>query len=164
MRDLLDIILGNSFLMVVIIGAIFKFLKAKGEAEETQKKASEKAQPNQKKKDEVDWKQIFGLEEVFEEQKVPEKPKTKKESSPKLTNQYIEKYDEVKRQNRGTKKKENDQSPIYKDDITKAKNELDIDFSKITKHDAMKGVIWAEVLGKPRAKNRHRSYVSQQKG
>lgn len=160
MGDLLELILGNSFLMIVIIGAIFKFLQAKGGAEETAKKANETTQQAKRKKDEVDWKQIFGLEENTEV-KEAKKTKIKKESPRKNVNQYMEKYEEVRRKELNTKRKENHQSPIYKDDITKSKNGLDIDFANITKHEAMKGVIWAEVLGKPRAKNRHRSIGNQ---
>jgi hypothetical protein len=46
-------------------------------------------------------------------------------------------------------------SPIVKGDITSQANQkIDLDFKNISKQDVVKGVVWSEVLGKPRSRQK----------
>lgn len=160
MESLLEVIFGNAAVLFLVIGAIVSFFNKKSTVDEKSKETQTK-QKQPKKTEEIDWKQIFRHEEntptEHTEKEVLSFDQPHEVSSP---NEYMKKYEEVKQKNSRSKVVDS-RSPIYKDDVTRSKPDLEIDFSNISKHDAMKGVIWAEVLGRPRAQNRHRSFANQ---
>ncbi len=167
MNQLLDLIFANPFLVILIVGAIFSYLK-RGNEQEARREARKtvpKAEPvSEESNQEVDWREIFRQEEA------PQPPTRKEEpvqsysyhEQPSVSedvqrrNELLEKYEKAKRNKEAAKQIERKQiqSPVYAGDLTATKVQLD--FSKLTKEDAIKGVIWSEVLGKPRSKGSYR--------
>ncbi|RXI99401.1 hypothetical protein DS745_14310 [Anaerobacillus alkaliphilus] len=171
MNQLLELLFANPFLLIIIVGAIFSFLKRGREQEaqrETRRPSAPKAHPvsDESSRNEVDWREIFMQEEA-------QQPPTRKvqpvqsysyNESPSVSeevqrrNELLEKYEIAKRNKEAQKQKELSikDSPVYSGDLTANKNKINLDFSNLTKEDAIKGVIWSEILGKPRAKGSYR--------
>lgn len=159
----------ESILIFLIIGAIMNFLQR---GKEPQGKRSPQ-RPNapagtETQQDEVDWREIFRQEartkspqpKKLEEQTYTytevEKPTLSKAKS-KQSNGKVESYEKAKRNKEKVTADElkSKDSPIYKDDITTQKN-VKLDFTNISREEAIKGVVWSEILGKPRAKGSYR--------
>lgn len=162
MGQLLDMVFSNPILMFLIIGAIMSFLQ-RGKEQEAQKETRKNASPigKGKKRDVVDWR------EIFRQEATPPTPKKRveqtytyteqQEHSPSPNNELLEKYERAKRNREATKKYDEKlkNSPIFKDDLTQSEK-VQLDFSNISREEAIKGVVWSEILGKPRAKGSHR--------
>ncbi|MCT8139679.1 hypothetical protein H1D32_19370 [Anaerobacillus sp. CMMVII] len=164
MEDLLRIFT-NPILLFFIIGAILNYLKKGNEQEEEKgkrKPGSPVRQETQQK--EVDWREIFRQEAQTEPAQKKQQPQSYSYSEPKeisaevqRRNELLEKYEKAKKNKETAKRTEriSKESPIYKDDIT-ASNPVTLDFSNITRDEAVKGIVWSEVLGKPRSKGSYR--------
>ncbi|WNF37716.1 hypothetical protein RJD24_04440 [Bacillaceae bacterium IKA-2] len=178
MEDLLKIVTGNPILLFIIIGALLSFIKRGKEKEANQESQKPGAPETEETPNaEIDWRDIFRQEEkpvpvsksergqsyTYTEQSVP----SSVAGSNRVGNELLEKYEKAKRNKEAAKIYEPNlgNSPIYKGDIA-AQAEVKLDFSRITKEEAIKGVVWAEILGKPRSKNPHRPTLNtrRQKG
>lgn len=164
MEDLLRLITSNPILLFLVIGAILSFLQ-RGKEQERQRETRKPGAPasNEKRQDEIDWREIFRQESQTEPapRKQPEPVQIQEVSR---SNELLERYEKVKR-NRDSQKKSElaaKNSPIYKDDIT-ASERIQLDFSNISKEEAVKGVIWSEILGKPRAKGSYRPSLNSRR-
>lgn len=167
MEDLLSVITGNPVLLFIVIGAILSFLK-RGKEKEANKGARKPGSPETEEapKAEIDWREIFRQEDnpkpvsksengqtyTYTEQSVP----SSDSGNNYRGNELLEKYEKAKQNKEAAKRYAPtiDDSPIYKGDIA-AQSEVQLDFSRITKEEAIKGVVWSEILGKPRSKGSH---------
>lgn len=169
MDDLFNLITSNPILLFVIIGAILNFLQ-KGKEQEGNKQ-TKNAQPRREKKhEEIDWREIFRQESEPEPQSQevkpldtyiePERPKTAVDENIR-SNDLKEQYEAVKRKKDALEATPaiKATSPIYKDDIT-ADEQVSLNFADISKQEAIKGVVWSEVLGKPRSKGSYRASLN----
>ncbi|OIJ16692.1 hypothetical protein BKP37_05535 [Anaerobacillus alkalilacustris] len=166
MEDLLRYITANPFLLFLIIGAILSFFQ-KGKEQEKKKQPNKTNRPAGTGRQEVDWREIFRQE--IEPNTVPQKQRKEtytindvqepKHSLDEVNqgNKILEKYEQTKRKKETAKRYERKlkDSPISQGDIT-AQNQVKLDFSNISREDAIKGVVWSEILGKPRAKGSYR--------
>ncbi|OIJ22129.1 hypothetical protein BKP45_05500 [Anaerobacillus alkalidiazotrophicus] len=164
MEDLLRYITANPFLLFLIIGAILSFFQ-KGKEQENKKQPNKTNRPAGTGRQEVDWREIFHQE--IEPNTAPQKQRKETytiNDMPKLSldevnqsNKILEKYEQTKRKKEAAKRYERKlkDSPIYQGDIT-AQSQVKLDFSNISREDAIKGVVWSEILGKPRAKGSYR--------
>jgi hypothetical protein len=163
MEDLLRLITSNPILLFLIIGAILSFLQ-RGKEQEAKRETRNPGTPTTREteRNEVDWREIFRQEEAQTTpnprgQRGQQKPQQTISKEVNRTNELLEKYEIAKRNKEIAKRNEltSKDSPIYKDDIT-ASNAVTLNFSNITREEAVKGVVWSEVLGKPRSKGSYR--------
>ncbi|QOY36186.1 hypothetical protein AWH56_000365 [Anaerobacillus isosaccharinicus] len=168
MEQLLDLIFGNPLLLFLIIGAFLSFLK-RGKEEEAQRETRKPGAPRaqgrpENQRNEVDWREIFQQE--AQTNSAPQKSReqsytyTEEQTSMEVnrSRELLEKYEKAKlrKEKAGQKARQSlTNSPIYKDDLT-ASNKVSLDFSSISRDEAIKGVVWSEILGKPRAKGSYR--------
>lgn len=168
MEDLLKVVTGNPVLLFIIIGAILSFIK-KGKEQEANKQTQKPGTPEMEETPsaEVDWREIFRQEDnpkpvstsergqsyTYTEQLEPSSAAVNNQRG----NELLEQYEKAKQNKEAAKIYSTtiEDSPIYKGDIS-AQAEVKLDFSRITKEEAIKGVVWAEILGKPRSKGSHR--------
>lgn len=168
MEDLLKVVTGNPILLFIIIGAILSFLK-RGKEREANKETRKPGAPETEETPsvEIDWREIFRQEDnpkpvsktergqtyTYTEQSVPSSVAGNNHRG----NELLEKYEKAKQNKEAAKIYDPsiENSPIYKGDIA-AQAEVKLDFSRITKEEAIKGVVWSEILGKPRSKGPHR--------
>ncbi len=166
MEDLLRMITSNPILLFLIIGAILSFLQ-KGKEEQGKRETQKRGGAAGKgKQPEIDWQEIFRQEEKSDPKptRQTETTYTYTEEHPTASidgisrsNELLEKYEKAKQNKKAAEiiGKNLKDSPIYKDDLTNSK-EVKLDFSNISREEAIKGVVWSEILGKPRAKGSYR--------
>ncbi|MCD8511976.1 MAG: hypothetical protein LRY73_20435 [Bacillus sp. (in: Bacteria)] len=175
---LIESILGNPFLLFIIIAALLSFFRGANQQQE-QKGSGKPAKGNQTgDQGEIDWREIFRQEQApvdseehrrtndpystarSQEAKAAREPVEERYSAPAPTEKEMnrgnkelyEKYEEAKR--RKAKAFENaekyDDSPIFTQDLTRTSMKLN--FNNISKEEAVKGIVWSEILGKPKAR------------
>lgn len=171
MEGLIEFIFGNLFFVILIAGALWNLFMRNKANEEEQKRQQQKRQQQRRTggspQQEVDWKEIFKQERkpVEKAPPAPAQPtayQLEVEQPVSVSNEYEKQRVEVKRKEREVSKKLEilEQSPILAKEIGKRGPSLHLDFNNMTGNDVVKGVVWSEVLGKPRAK---RSLTSMSK-
>lgn len=158
MFDIIDFIFENLFFILLIGGAILNLL-GKGKKEEQQNK---KKQAPQKPVPEIDWKQIFEQEaKPIEPKQVQPIEPIEPETEPIFVeeteiNPFEEEQKKLLQKQAELQKLEEDlqkvSSPQMVENIVNRKLTRQTYFHKITKDDVVRGVVWSEVLGPPRAK------------
>ncbi|MDE5413895.1 hypothetical protein [Alkalihalobacterium chitinilyticum] len=167
--NILDFLFGNIFFVILILGALWNFFSRQAEA---RKEAEQGKKPQREQ--EIDWKEIFRQEQAPDErdkpqptvardvepsfepsfepirQEVDTAAKDRRTEMEKLRDQLEEKRKKLKHAEISTQSAISD-SPIMKNEIGKKRTKLDLDFQNISQEEAMKGIIWTEILGKPRA-------------
>ncbi|MDG5786544.1 hypothetical protein QA612_03505 [Evansella sp. AB-P1] len=164
--NLIESLLGNPFLLFFLIAALLSFFQGFGKKKEDQQQSGNKGPQEKPKKEEIDWREIFK-----QEQEPPKQEPKRPPSQPRRQETYTASIDVEHELNKGNKEL-NDRyekakqrkrevlestadlsdSPIIKGDITKSSSKIDLSFSKISREEAVKGIIWSEVLGKPKAR------------
>ncbi|MFV8826700.1 hypothetical protein [Alkalihalobacterium sp. APHAB7] len=167
--NILDFLFGNIFFVILILGALWNFFSRQAEA---RKEAEQGKKPQREQ--EIDWKEIFRQEQAPDERDKPQ-PTLAREVEPsfepsfepihrevdttvndrrtdmeKLRAQLEEKRKKLKRAE-GRTQSAISESPITNNEIGKKQTKLDLNFENISQADAMKGIIWSEILGKPRS-------------
>jgi hypothetical protein len=177
LEELISTLLGSPLLIFFII-AIISFLgrMAKGGGQQNQQQGQNQPQQQQEESKEINWRDIFTQEEV----KAEPQPGQQQDSE-MVTDQYApsqhreqettqavngrnELYDrleEYKRRKRETEEQAPRQVQVSatSDNRTRSTSHLDISVSNLSKQEAMKAVVWAEVLGKPRSRNPHKAFA-----
>ncbi|WP_078552776.1 hypothetical protein [Bacillus alkalicellulosilyticus] len=158
---IVDFLFNNPFLLILI--AIWVFNRFRRQASAQQQQQGQPQKQAQRQEQEIDWKEIFRQEEFPEQEKPAPRPlqPSPAEILPieedRRTSLQIER-DELRQ------KQELVNNNIFTGGISDGikvneigkKPGLALHFNQITNEEAMKGVVWAEVLGKPRAKRSHR--------
>lgn len=124
---------------------------------------------------EVDWRDIFRQEERPTEPQstvsrtnsenkrsaeptVSSLPQEAEKELSKTSRELHERYEKVKKRQERAKKEAGEigDSPIMQGDLTRsaAKPKVQLNFSHISREEAIKGVVWSEILGKPKARRR----------
>ncbi len=177
MEGIIEFLFGNLFFLLLILGALFNFFIRAGKKEEP----PPKKRP-QRAEEEIDWREIFRQEQAQTEQerkqsappvrmeKIPHVGDSSVDISVPTVHEYSTEI-ERKRQELAQKRKQlenrpidvSEQSPIFTNEIGKRRSALQMEFNQLTNEDAKRGVIWAEVLGKPRAKRPHETFYKGKK-
>jgi len=173
MEGLFNLISESPLLLFFIIAAIVSFLRGKGGKQEekesgqpSQRGSSQPKQQTGQREREVDWKDIFQQEtrptqpqpsasrQSRSESTVPSLAKDVEKELSRSSNELQERYEQVERQQKRAIEKGHiiEDSPITRNDLTK--NKVHLDFSHVSKNEAIKGVIWSEILGKPKARRK----------
>ncbi|GEM_PF-6587998 len=169
MTGFINLLLESPLLLFLILAAIFSFIQSRNSSK--QEETRERPRPQQQEqgrtqrppgegRPDVDWKDIF-----FEREETKQEPKKQEpqrhapaeaESSKSMT-AIQEHYEKAKKKQRLAEESAGkiENSPIVKGDITSQANQkIDLDFKNISKQDVIKGVVWSEVLGKPRSRQK----------
>ncbi|MCE7794207.1 hypothetical protein K8O68_17640 [Salipaludibacillus sp. CUR1] len=183
MEGLFNLLLESPLLLFFIIAAILSFIQGRGRSEEEEKKGPRRPQQQRdqsspesapsRRENEVDWKDIFRQEERptqpqptvtrggeenkrEAERRVSSLPRDAEKELSRSNRELHERYERIqsrkKRASEQTDKIEN--SPIFEGDLTRGKEKVRLDFSNVSREEAIKGVIWAEILGKPKARRK----------
>ncbi|MFC4320825.1 hypothetical protein [Litchfieldia salsa] len=157
--DFFDIIISNLFFVVLIIGAIFNFLKRKAGTENDEGIPNQHPGSDGEKR--TPLKDIFQqFEDVFkEEEKQQPQAKPVQHRAPMAesnqSQELFNRYEQLK-ESKGKPDMRVDYQP--KVQLTERSKRTVSTNLTVTKKKAVQGVLWAEVLGPPRAK---RSFYSQ---
>ncbi|WP_416149316.1 hypothetical protein ACM26V_24205 [Salipaludibacillus sp. HK11] len=174
MEGLFELITESPLLLFFIIAAIISFFRSRG-GEQQEKQSGEpsqerqSSQPKQQTRKQgspdigVDWKDIFRQEtdpterqpsasrQSRSESPVSSFPNDAEEELNQSNRELHERYERIKNQKESTI----ETSPIFNNDLTlQKKDKINLDFSQVSKNDAIKGVIWSEILGKPKARRK----------
>ncbi|MBU9722503.1 MULTISPECIES: hypothetical protein [Bacillaceae] len=170
-----DLIANNPLLLFFVIAALLSFFQGMGgKKQEEKSRGPRPGQPTTSQgQEEVDWREIFRQEhaptEHDNENQRPSPSNTsmgensstslntasRETEIEKANRELQERYEKVKKKKaKAIERLEKSQgSPILSNDITKSPNtKVQLDFKNISREEAIKGIIWAEVLGKPKAK------------
>ncbi|WP_280768505.1 hypothetical protein [Salipaludibacillus daqingensis] len=153
--------------------------KQSGQPQTRQERPSQQKQQTQQrgsKDQEVDWKDIFRQEtrptepqpsasrsnRQYEtrgqsEPTVSSLPRGAEEELKRSKSELNERYERIQKQKQKAIEKGSltDNSPITNNDLTlQKKDKIKLDFSKISRDEAVKGVIWSEILGKPKSRRK----------
>ncbi|SER80519.1 hypothetical protein [Salisediminibacterium halotolerans] len=174
-------LLDSPLILFFVIALILSFFQSRGSEKKEEEQKRRREQRDSSGEDEIDWRDIFRQEQNTGQEK-PGRPGQKPEPEPKqyeigeerqrqapkpeaetqLTkmNEDLQKrYSELERKKQQAKQSEKKigNSPITRGDITAAKEpKVNLDFSQISGDEAIKGVIWSEILGKPKSKRSKR--------
>lgn len=178
--NLFQFIMQNLFFFLLIVGGIISILqRARGEEEEKKKQQQRQRQRQQGRpqgEQKVDWEEIFRQEgrqgpqkpQPVQAERIPSQV-NKATPIDERRNEIYEKIEQARKQREKAEKRINrtNDSPIFDGDITKEKAKLDLDFKNVSAEEAMKGVIWSEILSKPKARRQQlntNQYYSRKKG
>ncbi|MFA9558780.1 hypothetical protein ACERII_15840 [Evansella sp. AB-rgal1] len=172
METIFELFQGNPLLLFFVIAAIISFLQGLGGKKKQDPRGPVNQRPQQtKEQDEVDWRDIFRQEQQEEQYpQTQQQQSSYQRSEPehketytasihidsdleKANSELQDRYAEMKeRKERAARmeQKLNYQSPILNGDITRSNKALD--FRNISGDEVIKGIVWSEVLGKPKSK------------
>ena len=164
MEAIFEFIFANLFFVILVLGALFNlFMRNKSQEEakkEQEKKRRAQGSGNAPQTQEIDWKEIF-RQEQSPAQTRPERPVAVEtmpqqfERIEQTAQTEIEKQRALlqKKQEELLKRREGieESSPIFNGEIRDTASGKSY-FHNLTKDEVVKGVVWSEVLGKPRSK------------
>ncbi|MFC5713432.1 hypothetical protein ACFPU1_11615 [Thalassorhabdus alkalitolerans] len=179
MEAIIEFIFANLFIILLIVGGIISMISRQGGGNQQRGQG----QGEQRKQGEIDWKEIFKQEENDPGRGQPSPrptppggssgpqqgsrtaasdPAGVEEETRNAKSEYEQRLEEIQRRKKQAEEKigEISDSPIFGNELSSPssqKSKVDLQFSRISKKEAMQGVIWSEVLGKPRANQPHRS-------
>ncbi|WP_096188353.1 hypothetical protein [Evansella halocellulosilytica] len=165
-------LLENPLILFFIIAAILSFFQGLGGNKKQENKRPNRPQNRpaetgqSHREEEVDWREIFKQEtQTVEERRETTRQPSAENSSPlsrdgekelnKTNEELLERYENLKKRKQEAKRNASkiENSPIQNSDLTKnRKSKVELDFSSISRDEAVKGIIWSEILGKPRSR------------
>jgi hypothetical protein len=180
-ESLFDFIFSNLFFVILVIGGIMSFfnrMSRGGEEGEQQNRPGRQPQPppgqrQQRQEEQVDWREIFKQEQPqarteqdrpeprFEERPVSFEPVSQQKEVAEGVDRQQELYDRYERLKDKKREAVNQfermvpQKPV---EGSEKRSKLDLELNRLSNKEAMKAVVWAEVLGKPRGKNPHQTF------
>ncbi|WP_078545562.1 hypothetical protein [Litchfieldia alkalitelluris] len=150
LEDLLNLIMSNLFFVILIVGAIYNFLRRMGGQQQQQNQSpSTGTAPTEEKRTQL--KDIFQqFEEAFkdEEEVARPTPKTPAVESNPQSHEMLQRYERIKE----TKPAADIPYGTRNIKTVSGQSKPKKSSSRISKNNAAQGVIWAEILGPPRAK------------
>lgn len=175
MEGLFQFFAESPFILFIIIAALLGFFRSGNAGKEQQQRQPQRGQQGQqrsapdKQEQKIDWKEIFQQESrptepqptASRSQDMAEETSSNEVSLSRQTDAEIhnastelqERYEKLQERQEQAKRRTAslDNSPYArKDNIQKTKPKVQLDFSNISRDEAVKGVVWAEILGKPK--------------
>ncbi|SER70559.1 hypothetical protein [Salipaludibacillus aurantiacus] len=180
MEGLFNLLLESPLLLFFIIAAILSFIQGRGRGAEEENKGPRRPQQQRdqsppepaRRENEVDWKDIFRQEERptqpqptvtrggenqrEAERRVSSLPRDAEQELSKSNRELHERYEKIQSRKKRASEQAGkiDNSPIFEGDLTRRKEKVRLDFSNVSREEAVKGVIWSEILGKPKARRK----------
>lgn len=176
MESIIEFIFANFVFVAVIIGgllSLFSRMANSGQQQEQQQRRQQHPGQNQEK---VDWREIFRQEEGESGPSQPRQPTyvgprqsegARSTTSPTasqvesgmndlLNEQQLQNhYEEARRRKEKVARRTREQ--VNEHDRTGGS--LDLHLNRLSNKEAMKAVVWAEVLGRPRARQPHNTFA-----
>lgn len=182
MDAFIEFLLGNIFFLFIAAAGIYSLFnrgRQRTEDDGSQNKPVS-GQPKRTGSGKIDWESIFQQEKPEERRSPqgerPTKPVPEAEGefvrgqstdpASGRTAQYYEKMEQAKkRRSEADKKPTDDTSPIFNQALDNTRSSQSIgssskvSFSSPSHEDAKNGIIWSEILGKPRSQRPHQTSV-----
>ncbi|KHF41888.1 hypothetical protein [Halalkalibacter okhensis] len=168
LERLFDFIVQNFVFVAVVVGGIISMLgRMSGAGQQQQENrgtGQRQRQPQrqpQPQEEKVDWREIFKQEEV-EPERVPARQESKMDQvtvpveKELLQQELQDRYDELRQKREKTLKR-----GLETKSETEATNQsggLDLRLNRLSNKEAMKAVVWSEVLGPPRGRQPHNTF------
>ncbi|AOM82587.1 hypothetical protein [Salisediminibacterium beveridgei] len=164
MAGIITLLFESPLLLFFLIAAILSFFQSKGKEQRKQNERQPKREETEV--DEIDWRDIFRQEETTEQKAPKQEPvpprydaddrrtdsEKAKDSGTQMSDKWQQQYRELEKKKRQAAKSASkvSDSPIEMGEIARTKKpKIALDFSQVSRDEAVKGVIWAEILGKP---------------
>jgi hypothetical protein len=183
-ESLFELIMSNLFFVIIVIGGLISFFNRMsngGESDERPQRHERSAQRGQhptgqrQQEETVDWREIFKQEQPSQPEATNQETVRPVSFEPvsdaheevsKGVDRQQELYDRYER----LKDKKRDAVKRFEKTVKPASGEtsqnpskLDLQLNRLSNQEAMKAVVWAEVLGKPRGKNPHQAFMQSKR-
>jgi hypothetical protein len=171
LESLFEFIAQNFIFVAVIVGGIISMLGrlAGGSQQQQDQRGRPNQRPPQPREEKVDWREIFKQEEVKPKHegsrqspspKVDPAPATVMVENDQLKRQeeMQKRYDEL-RQKRDEATRKGREIHDETQSSNKDRGQLDLGLNRLSNKEAMKAVVWSEVLGRPRARQPHNTFI-----
>ncbi|GAE33394.1 hypothetical protein [Halalkalibacter akibai] len=162
-EQLFDFIAQNFIFVAVIIGGIISMLgrlSGAGQGQQEQGGQRTNQQPRRQQEEQVDWREIFKQEERETSKPIETQQEVYFEDPTVSRQQELQtQYEEMQRKREKSSRKVKELRKTTSQNEVYEKRGLDLQLSQLSNREAMKGVVWAEVLGRPRAKQPHSTFV-----
>lgn len=171
---MIDFILENLFFVAIVIGGLFSFFSRMANGEQEQEKRGGRpqrtgqAQRTGENQGKMDWREIFFEEEVKSDtpRKLPNNPTFE---DVQVTNDqdllevdlYRERVEAERNKKRAEKLLEEQRlkNSSKLEEQRRREKGLELHLDRLSNQEAMKAVVWSEVLGRPRARQPHNTFI-----
>lgn len=169
MDQLINLFLSNPLFIIIGIFALISFMSRISKAGQTNQRQEQQGQrePNKEEPQKIDWRDIFNQEEekaepspVRQEQVEPSSYAPLQHQESEVRNDLYDRLEEMKTKKREAQERVSRQKQAVSAKQTQSSSsELSLNFKNVTGKEAMKAVVWAEVLGSPRSRKPHKSFA-----
>ncbi|MDT8861789.1 hypothetical protein N0O92_16370 [Alkalihalobacillus sp. MEB130] len=170
LENLLEFIAQNFIFVAVLIGGLISMFgrMAGGGQEQQEKRRNTNQRPRQpqQQEEQVDWRDIFKQEEMKPEPQ-PQPVQAQTIEQPQLDvplerdlreQELRDRYDELRKK----REKNPEWNRKKREETTKVSRDregLDLQLNRLSNQEAMKAVVWSEILGRPRARQPHNTFA-----
>lgn len=186
MDVLIEFIVQNIFFVAIVIGGLISmFNRMSGNGQQEEQKRSQRQQRPVQKQEKVDWREIFRQEEADTKPARPRQPtfagsaqseeEVSRQATPVATQvengmdnvlgeqqELQERYEQARlRKEEASRKIRQERTNEGRSDgeHSRTSGSLDLQLNRLSSTEAMKAVVWAEVLGRPRARQPHSTFA-----
>ncbi|MED4127880.1 MULTISPECIES: hypothetical protein [Shouchella] len=170
MSDLVQFILANPLILIIIVGVLVSSLSKLGqstqqqeERQNPQRQSAEpqrRQQPAEQRQEEVRWEDYFPSESAPPEQAYEpiNEPSRQTDAQRDTATRQNELYERHREARRKVKELRNQSAPVVavmaESEQTSSEGKLDMDFKNVSGKKMMEAVVWSEVLGPPKSRQR----------
>ncbi|RQW19977.1 hypothetical protein EH196_07475 [Bacillus sp. C1-1] len=170
MSDLVQFILANPLILIIIVGVLVSSLSKLGQSTQQQEERQtpqrqpaepqRRQQPAEQRQEEVRWEDYFPNEsappeQVYEPVNEPSRQTEAQLDTAKRQNELYERHREARRK---VKELSNHSAPVVAvmgdSEQTSSEGKVEMDFKNVTRKKMMEAVVWSEVLGPPKSRQR----------
>ncbi|KQL58010.1 MULTISPECIES: hypothetical protein [Bacillaceae] len=171
MSDLVQFILANPLILIIIVGVLVSSLSKLGQSTQQQEERQtpqrqsaepqRRQQPAEQRQEEVRWEDYFPSESAPPEQayepinEPSRQSEAQQRDTAKRQNELYERHREARRK---VKELKNQSAPVVavmaESEQANSEGKLDMDFKNVSGKKMMEAVVWSEVLGPPKSRQR----------
>ncbi|GAE30669.1 hypothetical protein [Halalkalibacter hemicellulosilyticus] len=169
--NIIELIMSNLLPFIIIVGGLISFFgrmtKENNEKQQRQQMPAGQQQEETKaettNEKQIDWRDLFNTDEF--EQKTswpgsePVKASEVEQQNSDLKQEQEKQREKKRKLDERLKEIRKRSSAQSEQPVASESNGLNLQFDQISNKEAMKGVVWAEVLGRPRARQPHQTFV-----
>ncbi|WP_227934927.1 hypothetical protein [Alkalihalobacillus deserti] len=169
--QIFDLITENFIFVALLIGGLISmFGRLTGAGQQQEQRPSRPQRSDAPQQEKVDWREIFKQEEVDPE---PVQRRTSTNIEPPTQHVSFEEgvvgrqqelqnqYEEMQRKREVSSRKSKEIRKEASTSELEKKDKLDLHLNNLSNKEAMKAVVWAEVLGPPRSRQPHATFVKK---
>jgi hypothetical protein len=166
--QLIEFIAQNFIFVAVVIGGLISMLGRMAGAGQQDQRGQRSQPPRHQQEEQVDWREIFKQEgaPLPEERSTPTKIEpassvTFEESTLTRQQELQNQFEEMRRKREASSRKIKELRKEKQPSDSRKKEAFDLQLNQLSNKEAMKGVVWAEVLGRPRARQPHATFMKK---